>query len=85
MSADHKPPFWLVWKRGGRTPVYEHDSYLSARREAERLSRLNPGSAIYVMAPCARGFTGDQIFWSHCSPSGTPFDEDDHAPPTEEA
>lgn len=81
MSADPKPPFWLVWRRGGRVPVYEHDSYHSARTEADRLSRLNPGFAFYVLAPAARGCIGDEVYWSHCAPSGTPFDDDDHSPP----
>lgn len=87
MSADRKPPFWLVWRRGGRTPVYEHASYASARAEVERLARANPGSGFYVLAPCARGCSEAQAYWSHYAPLGALDDcpQSEHAPPTEEA
>lgn len=84
MNADPKPPFWLVWRAGGRAPVYKHDSYRSARTEAERLSRLNPGFAFYVLAPAARGVNGDEVYWSHCEPTNTPFDDDEHSPPQDD-
>lgn len=83
MSADPKPPFWLVWRRGGRPPVFEHPSYQAARTEAERLAQANPGSEFYVLAPAARGCTSDQVYWSHYAQTGLSWgdDEGEHAPP----
>jgi hypothetical protein len=42
--------FWMVWctSRGG--PMHKHWSKGSARTEAERLSRQNPGQAFVVLA-----------------------------------
>lgn len=59
MSADPKPPFWLVWCRGGRGPVIEYPSYEAARREAEQRAQVDPGREYYVLAPAARGCTSD--------------------------
>lgn len=71
MSADPIPPFWLVWNPSGRSPVYEHPSYESARHEAERLARGNAGNRFYVLAPCARGgYDPATIIWSHYQPTG---------------
>lgn len=66
MADDPAPPFWLVWRRHGRTPVFEHESYHQARAEAERLASKCPGSAFYVLAPVARGGPDQSsICWSH--------------------
>lgn len=71
MADDPRPPFWLVWRRFGRSPVFEHESYQSARAEAERLSRANPGQAFYVLAPVARGAADiSTIRWPHYAPIG---------------
>jgi hypothetical protein len=87
MADDVAPPFWLVWNRRGRKPVFEHDSYVSARREAERLSRANPGEAFYVLAPVARGgFDRSNICWSHYEQTGIGTIDDfngEHAPETD--
>lgn len=70
-EANPRPPFWLVWNRHGRRPVYEHESYHSARAEAERLAKANPGSAFYVLAPCCRGGSDRyHLIWSHYARSG---------------
>lgn len=70
MTDQTCPPFWLVWRRGGRTPVYEHDSYIGARAEAERLAKANPGDRFYVLSPCARGMQNGEAVWSHYAPVG---------------
>lgn len=41
--------FWLVWNPQGRAPTYQHPSEELARKEADRLSLLNPGQKFYVM------------------------------------
>lgn len=84
MADDVAPPFWLVWNRRGRKPVFEHESYHSARAEAERLARRNPGEAFYVLAPVARGGSDrSNICWSHFERTGVGCIDDfndEHAP-----
>lgn len=84
MTGDPVPPFWLVWRRGGRSPVCEHANYPTARAEAERLAAANPGGAFYVLAPAARGgFDRENMVWAHYAPVGIDLiDEDagEHAP-----
>lgn len=70
MSEEVRPPFWLVWRRGGRSPVHEQSSYIGARREAERLAKANPGTRFYVLSPCARGVQNDETVWSHYASVG---------------
>lgn len=44
--------FWLVWCPGGPNggqPTVRHRSRDDARREAERLARLNSGQQFYVL------------------------------------
>jgi hypothetical protein len=43
-------PFWLVWNERGGVPTYKHLTPESARAEAERLARLNPGGKFHVLA-----------------------------------
>lgn len=49
-----RPPYWLVWREGGGAPTYRHPDEHSARREAERLSKLNPGERFVVLCPVTR-------------------------------
>ncbi|ESZ60502.1 hypothetical protein NL532_24150 [Mesorhizobium sp. C120A] len=42
--------FWMVWNQNGRGPIYKHPSKALARKEAERLSRMSPGSVFFVLA-----------------------------------
>jgi len=42
--------FWMVWNEGNRGPEKKHLNENSARNEAERLARLNPGQKFYVLA-----------------------------------
>lgn len=41
--------FWMVWSPQGNTPTYKHATYESARDEAIRLARVNPGKRFYVL------------------------------------
>ncbi len=43
--------FFMVYGDGQRAPVCKHDSIAAATREAERLSRMNPGISFFVMMP----------------------------------
>lgn len=41
--------FWLVWNEVGGAPTLKHPTPQSARHEAERLARANPGQAFHVL------------------------------------
>lgn len=43
--------FWMVYGDGQGAPAMKHASFEIAKREAERLSRNNPGIDFYVMMP----------------------------------
>lgn len=43
--------FWMVLGNGN--PVYRHPSEQSARNEAQRLARINPGSTFFVLRAVA--------------------------------
>lgn len=46
--------FWIVWNPGSsRPPTRRHRSEESARCEAERLARLNPGQQFIVLRAVA--------------------------------
>jgi hypothetical protein len=40
---------WLVWNPSAHIPKYEHDSFDSAQREAERLAGIHSGYYFYVL------------------------------------
>lgn len=50
------PRFWLVWNEGGHAPTVKHDSYSSARFEAERLALCHGGTfhVLVVEASCVK-------------------------------
>ena len=50
-------PFWYVFNPRRNKPVYRHQTYESALREAKRLSRLKPGEVFYVLKAEARVYT----------------------------
>ena len=84
IASEIQPPFWLVWRRGGRAPCYEHESYIGARTEAERLAKANPGQRFYVLSPVARGIQDGDAVWSHYAPIGIDWiDEDAEDAPKE--
>lgn len=41
--------FWMVWRENGDIPRYKHATEASAKQEAERLARNNPGVKFYVL------------------------------------
>ena len=41
--------FWLVWNEKGQIPRVKHLTKESARAEAERLCRKNPGMCFYLL------------------------------------
>ncbi len=41
--------FWMIWNEGNRAPTIKHPDEESARIEAERLVRLNPGQKFYLL------------------------------------
>lgn len=50
-------PFWMVLGNG--TPSFKHLSEDAARKEAERLSRTNPGFEFFVLASVGRCVKSD--------------------------
>lgn len=45
--------FWMVMRADSNLSSVRHQSESSARAEAERLSKMNPGKTFFVMAPIA--------------------------------
>jgi len=45
--------FWVVWNPRAGVPTVRHDSEHSARAEAERLARCNPGHSFHVLQAIA--------------------------------
>lgn len=41
--------FWMVWCPKGRAPTAKHGSHEQAKREAERLSKMNPNESFYIL------------------------------------
>jgi len=66
-KTETPPPFWLVWNPGRRIPRFQHDSYNSARQEADRLAGQCPGEHFYVLCPVARCVGGKVTFEPYVS------------------
>lgn len=41
--------FWMVWREGGSSPTYRHQTKEAATLEAERLAKSNPDQVFYVL------------------------------------
>lgn len=41
--------FWMVWREGGSSPTYRHQTKEAATAEAERLAKSNPDQVFYVL------------------------------------
>lgn len=73
-----EPLFWCVWAENGGSPTVKHAEYASAKREAKRLARNNPGQRFVVLAAAA-GFVKDdvrEVRFSHNAES--PWRENGH-------
>ena len=46
----HDRVYWIVWAEGGGSPTVKHVNFASARAEAQRLARSNPGVTFAVLA-----------------------------------
>lgn len=46
--------FWVIWCPQGGAPTKKHGSYNSARDEAVRLWKNNPGKDFYILQPVSR-------------------------------
>lgn len=62
--------FWLVWNEAHGAPRVKHNTSDSAKREAERLARLNPGQRFHVLESVATCERNDVTWTEHC---GTPI------------
>lgn len=56
LVPDETGKFWMVWNDSpyGRVPVCKHTTQESAKNEAERLAKLEPGTRFWVLE--AQGF-----------------------------
>lgn len=65
--------FWLIWNEKGRVPTYKHATMASARAEAERLSRLQPGDTFHVLQ-CVASCRKIDVEWTdHVCVGEPPF------------
>lgn len=75
MSADSKNEtgvFWMVLGRG--TPTYRHDSFDSAKNEAERLARLSPGCEFFVLRAIGK-VVKEELKWEYYTKPNQSNDE----------
>lgn len=58
--------FWMVWSENGRAPTYRHYELESAKKEAERLALVDPGTTFFVLeaVECCEKMT---VQWSTAS------------------
>lgn len=49
MTTMNEPRFWMVYGMGQGQPTARHKTFDSARAEASRLARLNPGIDFFVL------------------------------------
>lgn len=49
-SMKAEPLFWCVWAENGGSPTVKHVTVGTARKEAQRLARTNPGRRFIVLA-----------------------------------
>lgn len=40
---------WFVWNANGKIPKFVHQDSESAKKEAERLAKLNPGEEFHIL------------------------------------
>jgi hypothetical protein len=64
--------FFVVWRDFGGPPTYRHATEDTARAEATRLARLNPGVKFHVLGlvdTCVK----DDVRWASKEEDGIPF------------
>lgn len=67
--------FWIVWSPTGSSPPRcRHADEPSARAEATRLAKLNPGAEFFVLAAIGKAQKVD-VAWSAAS-TEVPHDDD---------
>ena len=59
--------FWLVWRIDGDSPSFRHASLKTAKAEAERLARANPGCQFYVLSAESRVRIQEPLEWEELS------------------
>ena len=57
--------FWLVWNHNGGVPTVQHETAQSAKTEAERLARNNPGQQFHVLEWTGTAIKRD-VDWIEC-------------------
>ena len=55
--------FWMIL--GSGTPTYRHQEFRSAKEEAERLARNNPGVEFTVLESVAHVVRSDMVWTKH--------------------
>lgn len=71
-NVEPKQPFWIVWCDGGGVPTVKHQTIHSARIEAERLARTNPGQRFHVLLALGHA-SYNAVNWTDVDPSIVPF------------
>lgn len=57
--------FFLVWSEQSGNPTYKHSTEDSAKAEAERLARANPGKVFHVLRLVDSCQVNDIVWASH--------------------
>lgn len=65
-------PFWFVWNEQGHAPTHKHVTVESAKAEAERLARANPGERFTVLAALGT-CEFDAVKWTQINHDEVPF------------
>lgn len=68
-------PFWMVYGMGQGGPTYRHHSLESAKTEATRLARANPGVQFFILETIGTVEKVDVVFTDLRVPAddGIPF------------
>lgn len=64
--------FWFVWRVGGDGPTHRHVCEQSAKWEAERLARINPGVE-FVVLEATHSVTKNDVLWRELETNEPPF------------
>lgn len=70
---EQNQPFFLIWNPDGKSPTVKHQTFQSARREAERLARNNRGHRFIVMASM-EAFSLDEVVKTDLRPGPADWD-----------